>query len=107
MIDPVAPQKPMQPPAPLLEKRQDRLHIGARLHPISSIVAPPRLRPAPIALLTAPRQRHYIRPPPRPTPSPQRNIKRKPHLMKCHVLLLPPPPKRPLSPAAPPAAASH
>src|SRR5690606_671721 len=83
-IEPIAPQKRMKPPPPLLEEVEHGAHVVTRLDPIPSFKPPPRMRPPAVALLAPRRQRNHIGRPHRPTLRSQRNIERKPHLMKCH-----------------------
>src|SRR4051812_15001763 len=86
MIEPVAPAKAMQLPAPLLEERHHRLQRGKRLDAVAGVIAPPRMRPARIARLAARAERHDLGAPLRPARALQRDVKRKQDFMEGHGL---------------------
>ena len=53
-VEMVLPAEPVQPPAPLLEEGDHRMDVVERLDAVARVVAPPRLRPAAVALLARP-----------------------------------------------------
>src|ERR1700742_3096280 len=53
MIEPVAPAKAVEPPAPLLEKRDHLRERVERLHAVARVIAAARICPARGALLPA------------------------------------------------------
>src|SRR4051812_39702271 len=86
MIEPVAPAKAMQLPAPPLEDRPHRLQRGKRLDAVAGVIAPARMRPARIARLAARAERHDLGAPLRPARALQRDIERKQDVVKGHGL---------------------
>src|SRR4051794_11479307 len=84
MIEPVAPAEAMQLPAPLLEERHHRLQCLQRLDAIAGIIAPPRIRPARIALLAAGAERDKLGAPLRPARATQRDVEGKQDFVEGH-----------------------
>src|SRR6185295_6439479 len=84
MIEPVAPAEAMQLPAALLEKRHHRLQRLQRLDAIAGVIAPPRIRPARIALLAAGPEGHQLRAPLRPARAAQRDVEGKEDFVEGH-----------------------
>ena len=77
MVEPVAPAKPVEPPAPLLEKRDNLRQRVESLHAVARVVAAARMRPARIALLGAGAERDHIGAPLRSAGAFQRDVERK------------------------------
>src|SRR3954469_1195657 len=89
MIEPVAPAKAMELPAALLEERHHRLQRLQRLDAVAGIIAPPRIRPARIALLAAGAERDKFGAPLRPARATQRDVEGKQNFVEGHDSLPP------------------
>src|SRR6187399_2632995 len=83
MIKPIAPTETMEPPASFLEKRNRLRQRLMRLHAITRIVTPARVRPARIALLAAGAKRNHVGATLRPARTLQRNVERKQDFVEC------------------------
>ena len=82
MIEPVAPAKTVQPAAPLLEERHGGAERLQRLDAVARVVAPPRMRPAGVALLAAGAERDDLGAALRPARAFQRDVERKQDLVE-------------------------
>src|SRR4051794_34306238 len=77
MVEPVAPAKAIEPPAPLLEERDDLRQRVERLDAIAGVIAAARMRPARVALLRAGAERDDLGPALRSAGAFQRDAERK------------------------------